>query len=128
MAVPNSIRRVGIVDDDDIFTALAGHQLKTLFPEAEIRISNDPLVIEQWYFNVDVLFLDINMVETSAWDFIDAHGEKLTDVYLLLCSSSVDKNDMSRARTIDVIDGYVIKPITPERVDGALNGIWPEEL
>jgi CheY-like chemotaxis protein len=68
----------------------------------------------------DVIFLDINMPIMDGWQFLEKYihlkpriGKKVT---LYMVSSSVDPADTQRAKAIEEISDYIIKPITPEQL------------
>ena len=128
MKALENIRSVGVVDDDRIFTSIAQHKLKQLFPHSDIIVTNDPDGEMEWLQKVDVLFLDINMGKTSAWEFMERHVGLLSHLHLILCSSSIDRNDHERAKTIQLVNGFVIKPMTDENVRAAMAGEWPKRV
>ena len=74
---------------------------------------------------VDILFLDINLRDCTAWDIIKSKRDQLIDLKLILCSSSVDIDDISRAQNTKEVDGYVIKPMSPSKIKAAFDGHWP---
>ncbi|WP_462266309.1 response regulator [Mucilaginibacter sp.] len=63
----------------------------------------------------DVIFLDINMPVMDGWDFAEAFAqiepnlEKSIAIYMV--SSSINPNDIMRAKNIPFITDYMIKPI-----------------
>ena len=76
--------------------------------------------------NPTVLFLDINMPTWSGWDFLKKYEEldqqirKQIEIYML--SSSVDGNDMQRARENEHVVDYIVKPLSEKTVSSILNG------
>ncbi|NQX92816.1 MAG: response regulator [Flavobacteriales bacterium] len=118
----NDIKSLGIIDDDNIFTTVASYKLKSLFPQAEITTSNNPHDDMSWLSNVEILFLDINLGTSTAWDFIEAHYRFLQNIYLVICSSSIDAVDHEKADAQKVIDGFVVKPLTNEQIEKAMLG------
>jgi len=66
----------------------------------------------------DIIFLDINMPVMDGWGFMESFvkikpqlGKKIT-IYMV--SSSINDEDIQRAKTISDITDYVIKPISPD--------------
>ena len=129
-SIPNvkvfpKVQRVGVIDDDVIFTSIAGHKMKQLFPNAEVFMTNDPEEQMAWLADLEILFLDINLVTTTAWEFMELYAASLKDVQLILCSSSIDIHDLNAAKEHPLVDGYVIKPISNANLLLALGGVWP---
>ncbi|WP_448702587.1 response regulator [Mucilaginibacter sp. AW1-3] len=68
----------------------------------------------------DIIFLDINMPVMDGWDFMDNFvkikphlGKKIT-VYMV--SSSINDDDINRAKNISDITDYVVKPVSPNKL------------
>jgi CheY-like chemotaxis protein len=64
----------------------------------------------------DIILLDLLMPEFTGWDFLDAFGKlypllsKPVKIYVL--SSSVDSNDVKRARSYPFVKTFISKPLT----------------
>jgi len=68
----------------------------------------------------DIIFLDINMPVMDGWDFMEHYvkikpqmGKKII-VYMV--SSSINDEDILRAKAIADISDYIIKPVSPEKL------------
>ena len=68
----------------------------------------------------DIILLDINMPIMDGFQFMDEYvkikprvGKKI-QIYMV--SSSVDPNDIERAKRISDISDYIIKPINPDEL------------
>jgi YesN/AraC family two-component response regulator len=63
----------------------------------------------------DVLFVDINMPVMNGWEFIDAFEEIRSQlgncITLYVISSSIDLEDIKRAKNNTLIVDYLLKPI-----------------
>jgi CheY-like chemotaxis protein len=73
----------------------------------------------------DIIFLDLNMPWMSGWEFLDAFeeiqsqlGKKIT-IYNV--SSSVDLNDIERAKRNPLIKDYLLKPINETHLAAIYN-------
>lgn len=73
----------------------------------------------------DIIFLDINMPIMDGWQFLEEYiqlkpriGKKVT---LYMVSSSVDPADTQRAKKIEEVSDYIIKPITPDQLKVIVN-------
>ena len=66
----------------------------------------------------DIIFLDINMPVMDGWGFMESFvkikpqlGKKIT-IYMV--SSSINQDDINRAKGISDVTDYVIKPISQD--------------
>lgn len=73
----------------------------------------------------DVIFLDINMPNMDGWEFMKEFaeiksqlGKKIT-IYML--SSSIDLNDIYRAKNILDVEDYIFKPVNGHQLIEILN-------
>jgi CheY-like chemotaxis protein len=127
MTIIKPINTVCVVDDDKIYV----YGLKKLialkqlcpnlieFPNGKEAIDflMDPENAEKL---PDVIFLDINMPVMDGWDFMESFaqikphlGKKIT-VYMV--SSSINQEDIDRAKSISDITDYVVKPVTHDKL------------
>ncbi len=68
----------------------------------------------------DVILLDINMPIMNGWEFIEAF-KKLKpnfpkDILLYVVSSSVDRTDVDKAKSLSNVHDYLIKPMTASQL------------
>lgn len=62
----------------------------------------------------DLILLDINMPAMNGWDFLDAYrdlAEFREDVVVVMLTTSLNPDDRARARTIDAVADFKIKPL-----------------
>ena len=134
MITENKIVTAGIVDDDEIFTY--GFKkltvIKGLFDEI-LNFSNgkeaiDYLLDPKNHDHLpDVLFVDINMPVMNGWEFNEAFEEirsqlgKNIAVYNI--SSSVDLEDIKRAKSNPIITDYLLKPIDEAYLAGIYHSL-----
>jgi len=75
----------------------------------------------------DVIFLDINMPVMNAWHFLDAYKRLKRLLYkpiaIYVVTSSTDGVDMAKSRHYDIVNGYIVKPVTKQKVKDILTGI-----
>lgn len=68
----------------------------------------------------DVILLDINMPVMNGWEFIEEF-KKLKpaidkNIMLYVVSSSVDRTDVDKARSLSNVHDYLIKPMTASQL------------
>jgi CheY-like chemotaxis protein len=122
MDTDNKMVTAGIIDDDEIFTygfrKLAS--IKGLFDEI-IAFSNGKEAInyltnpQNIHHLPDVLFVDINMPVMNGWEFNVAFEEIKSQlgkhIILYNISSSVDLEDIKRAKSNPLVTDYLLKPL-----------------
>jgi len=127
MTLLENIKTVCVIDDDKIYV----YGLKKLisikqlcpnlleFPNGKEAID---FLINPENHNAlpDIIFLDINMPVMDGWDFMDQFvqiksqlGKKIT-VYMV--SSSINDDDINRAKNISDISDYIVKPVSPAKL------------
>lgn len=115
-----------VIDDDDINIFIIKKIVeKTGFPVNMVAKTNGQLaldyleeVIEQPDVFPHLILIDINMPVLNGWEFIEAYEklniEKAVDMYML--SSSVYENDIEKAKTYQVVKGFISKPLSIDRL------------
>ncbi len=124
-----SYNRYLIVDDDKANNMLCKMILKKTFSEGEILTYDCPretlnYINSQYLISADnfktVLFLDINMPDITGWEFLDIFKDfdenirSFFTIYML--SSSVDYKDKNLATENPLVEGYIEKPLTREKI------------
>lgn len=117
-----------IIDDDEVYQFTVTKNIQSQQLAKKILVFSDGEEALQFLTaNIgdndavpDVIFLDINMPIMDGWQFLEKYihlkpriGKKVT---LYMVSSSVDPADTQRAKAIEEISDYIIKPITPEQL------------
>ncbi|MFD2202981.1 response regulator [Shivajiella indica] len=69
-----------------------------------------------------LILLDINMPVMNGWDFLNFYTEKFSnrDDKIVMLSSSIEAQDRQRAFAYDIVDGFLEKPLTPEKMKSIL--------
>jgi CheY-like chemotaxis protein len=127
MTIVRSINTVCLVDDDEIYVYGIKKliKLKQLCPNLiEFRNGKEAIDFLTNPQNAellpDVIFLDINMPVMDGWDFMEnytqikPHLSKKIIVYMV--SSSINEDDIKRAKSISDITDYVVKPVTYDKL------------
>ncbi|WP_264510003.1 response regulator [Flavobacterium sp. N1719] len=118
-----------IIDDDDIFLKLGKMYLELGNCTSSVTLYNDASValdiISGMLEHIDkkiVVFLDLNMPILNGFEFLDkiellpnSKSEKLC-IYIM--TSSINYEDIEKAKKYEIVRKYLNKPITKEIVDG----------
>ena len=69
----------------------------------------------------DVILLDINFPGLDGWDFLEEFEEikknieKEISIYMI--SSSIMDSDMEKSKALELVKGFITKPISPSNLD-----------
>lgn len=65
-----------------------------------------------------LIFLDINMPVMNGWDFLNQYMKefKLRKDKIIVLSSSIDFQDRQRAKEFACVEGFIEKPLSPEKI------------
>jgi CheY-like chemotaxis protein len=124
-----------IIDDDEIylFSVKKVIEVNKLSDKVlEFKNGQEALAFFNQYHNndellPDVIFLDINMPVMNGWEFIEEFRKirqnisKAITVYVV--SSSVDKTDVDKARSLPSVHDYLTKPITASQLKSIYNAV-----
>ncbi|MBO9618060.1 MAG: response regulator [Niabella sp.] len=113
---------VMIVDDDPVFTKIAGLMLKMAgFNQLQHTCHNgqDALEILVQRSSMELaflIFLDINMPVLDGWGVLDALKDYpyKKNIYVVMATSSIAQTDKDRASAYDCVISYLIKPLRRE--------------
>lgn len=114
-----------IIDDDKIYVNLIKKIIETK------KLCNNLLIFNNGKESIDyfesllqnlsednipeIIFLDLNMPVLDGWGFLDRFTKiknkfrKLITLYIV--SSSINPNDIERAKTLSSVEDYLIKPV-----------------
>ncbi|MBP6759142.1 MAG: response regulator [Flavobacterium sp.] len=122
------LKQLTLVDDDDVFVFLTTRLLEKHKLVDLIKIFDngyDALVfIKENLGNIealpDIILLDLSMPIMDGWQFLDEYvkinpkiGKKIT---IYICSSSISPDDVVRAKAINAVSDFIIKPMTKEKL------------
>lgn len=123
-----TIKNLTLVDDDEIFVFLTSRMLQQSKLVDLVKIFEngyDALVfLKQNIGNIealpDIILLDLSMPIMDGWQFLDEYikinpviGKKIT---IYICSSSISPDDVTRAKSINEVSDFIVKPMTKEKL------------
>jgi two-component system, chemotaxis family, chemotaxis protein CheY len=124
---------IALVDDDKIFQLTTAKIIRSLNPSNSIlQFENGEDALKYLRDNAhnpdnlpDYIFLDINMPYVDGWMFLADYStlkESLQkEIAIIMISSSIDPQDIRRAKNNSDVRDYVSKPVTPEMVRSLLH-------
>lgn len=117
---------IALVDDDSIFQLIATRTIKGAnITDRIIQFNNGAEALKYFEMNFevaerlpDILLLDINMPYVDGWMFLEDF-EKLQpklskNVTIYMVSSSIDPEDINRAKRNKLVSDYLVKPVSKE--------------
>jgi CheY-like chemotaxis protein len=119
---------VFVIDDDDIYQFTIGVTLKSIPQVGSINTFCDGaealehILAHQNEENElpDIIFLDINMPVMDGFQFMEEFNELLPklnkNIKVYMVSSSMDPKDMKKAKRIDEISDYLVKPLNSKDI------------
>lgn len=124
----NKRKTVTLVDDDELFVFLTKKIIEQTNIIDLIKVFGNGLdALDFLRENKDrpnllpeIILLDLSMPVMDGWQFLEEFaflnpfiGKKIT---IYICSSSISPDDIARAKTINEVTDYIIKPITKEKL------------
>lgn len=127
------ISRSCIIDNDPIFVFGTKKVMKEVdfcddvlvYHNGEEAINGLKSMVDRGEPLPNLIFLDLNMPIMDGWDFLEDFmaipNQNRKDVFVYIISSSIDANDFIRARKYEIVNNYILKPVTPEDLIFVLN-------
>jgi CheY-like chemotaxis protein len=114
-----------VVDDDEIVHFMVKRNLRSLTEEISSRFYYDGKQAIEFLSQIeslnelpDCILLDLNMPTFDGWDFLQQFDKLKSSikekVSIYILSSSLDPNDILKAKSFETVDGYINKPINKE--------------
>lgn len=98
--------------------------LKSANTALQLSIFNDPtlgLIYVKSAPENKLVLLDINMPVMNAWDFLDNLEESSISIDVVILSSSINPEDITRAGTYKNIKGFLNKPLNKANIMWLIN-------
>lgn len=122
-AIKQASNSIYIIDDDPINNMITKKQLqRTLGNVAVKEFLNPKAALDELSKGnkPDLILLDINMEPMDGWGFLKEFEKLNLGVTVVMCSSSVDPADFSRAQEHPLVAEFLSKPLTDEHIKNLL--------
>jgi two-component system chemotaxis response regulator CheY len=115
------IKKVLLVDDDDIFNMLHGEVLKRLIPDVRIEIFKSGVEVTEYLQrenenDIDLIFLDIRMPVMGGFEVLDVMAtmdpKRFENTRIYVLSSTLDDRDLQRAKATPLVTDFIGKPMS----------------
>lgn len=109
-----------LIDDDRINNLINKRLIGKRLENVEVKDFTNPMealafLKENPNSAPDLILLDINMPEISGWDFLKHYRELQLQVgKLYILTSSIDPDDLNKARTFEEVTDLITKPLNSE--------------
>lgn len=119
-----------IIDDDNIYVNLVKRIIKTKHLCEDLIVFKDGKEAYDYFKKMledddessipEIILLDLNMPVMDGWEFIE-HFTKIRNKFnkritLYVVSSSINKNDIDKAKSLSSVADYLIKPVRIEEL------------
>lgn len=120
------VQNLALVDDDNIFVFITSKIIEQSNLVKNLQVFTNGIdalsFLKENAGNTevlpDILLLDLSMPIMDGWQFLEEysrlHIKKRITVYI--CSSSISPDDLNRARGINAVSDYLIKPVAKEKI------------
>jgi len=124
-----------LIDDDPVFvfvTTKLLHNVGSFAPitvcdngESALKVLHD--IIDKAAPLPDIIFLDLNMPGMNGWQFLKAYAALLPKMprqpLLYVVSSSISARDINRAKKLPIVQGYISKPLSTQKLDNLFQSL-----
>ncbi|HMG15131.1 MAG TPA: response regulator [Saprospiraceae bacterium] len=124
-----TIKKIFLIDDDKIFNFINSKIISKTFSSINVVAFDNPQIalielIRITEVNIDdfpdVIFLDINMPEMDGWEFLEELNKFEANIFIkskiIMLTSSIDPNDIQKSKTYKMVNGFISKPLSAEKL------------
>lgn len=119
------INEIWIVDDDQVITYITQRLLHNADPSLKVSgYLSAKMALEKLRIDgdcPDILLLDINMPGITGWEFLDELKKLGRFVNVYMYSSSIDPEDVKRARAYPMVREFLSKPLDMKTIHHLLD-------
>lgn len=127
------IEIIALIDDDDTYIYISKRMLKQIDTINKIEVFGNGLDgLNYLKQNIDnpillpeIIFLDLSMPIMDGWQFLEEYinlnSSNLKKITIYICSSSISPYDIDKAKSLNAVTGYIIKPLTKEDLTKLIN-------
>jgi CheY-like chemotaxis protein len=119
------MKQVFLIDDDEVFVFLT----KRIIERSEAQVSLTVFSNGQEGFDhlvsiaadadllPDIILLDLNMPVMDGWEFLNSYQKVkfAKKISLYIVTSSISPYEVDRAKHIEVVTEFIVKPIAKEK-------------
>ncbi|MBD3748039.1 MAG: response regulator [Sphingobacteriales bacterium] len=122
-----------IIDDDEINNFIAARLIGKIPPKAVVNTCLNGQIgldfvkskLQNQEEMPDIIFLDINMPVMNGWEFLEEF-EKIRaqinkKISINMLSSSVYNDDINKAETFHIVNKFISKPLTVNKIQDLYN-------
>lgn len=122
------IEIIALIDDDPAFVFITEKIIEKTNHFKEVKVFDNGLNALNYLkenLNNDIhlpniIFLDLSMPVMDGWQFLDEYAlleiKNKRKITVYICSSSISPYDITRAKSINEVTDFIIKPITKEKL------------
>lgn len=123
----NPDKKLMLVEDDEIFVFITLKIIKKAEFNGELKVFGNGKAAIEYLEEIsgdesllpEIIFLDLSMPVLDGWGFLDEFLKlmpKLTKkITIYIVTSSVSPHDVQRAKSINIVSDFIVKPISKER-------------
>ena len=118
---------IHIIDDDRLFVFLTKKCIESTKIPASVKEFGDGQLALDYLANIqsdmellpDIILLDLSMPVMDGWEFLNDYtllAPKINKkIKLYILSSSISPHDMERAKNINSVTDFIVKPLSGEK-------------
>ena len=108
-------KEIWLIDDDEVMNYITRRLIHSVSPDVKItEFLNVKMALEKLRIEKSaphIILLDINMPGLSGWDFLEQMTELDKNLKIFMYSSSIDPDDVRKAKTYPVVCEFIPKPL-----------------